>query len=94
MDDHMSDKPECNDAVHRLYHFLDGELTGDKRAQIKHHLDECLPCLEAFDFEAELRVVIAQKCRDQVPESLRMRIADAIDHEATFGTSEGGIPTP
>ncbi len=93
MDQHMPDKPECTDAVHRLYHFLDGELTGDKRAQIQRHLDECLPCLEAFDFEAELRIVIAQRCREQVPDSLRNRIAEAIHHEETFGTSEGGIPT-
>lgn len=93
MGPHTPDKPECNDAVHRLYHFLDGELTGEKRAEIQRHLDECLPCLEAFDFEAELRIVIAQKCRDQVPESLRLRIAQAIHHEETFGTSEGGIPS-
>ena len=27
---------------------------------IRHHLDDCQPCFEAYDFEAELRVVIAQ----------------------------------
>ena len=73
---------DCDDAVHRLYHFLDGELDDDKRAHIQQHLDECLPCLEAFDFEAELRQVIAMKCRDQVPESLRNRVAEAIRHES------------
>ena len=72
---------DCDDAVHRLYHFLDGELDDSKRAHIKLHLDECLPCLEAFDFEAELRIVIAQKCREQVPDHLRDRIARAIQHE-------------
>jgi mycothiol system anti-sigma-R factor len=72
---------DCDEAVHRLYHFLDGELDDGKRADIKRHLDECLPCLEAFDFEAELRTVIAQKCRDQVPDGLRQRIAEAIHHE-------------
>ncbi|HEX9969240.1 MAG TPA: mycothiol system anti-sigma-R factor [Acidimicrobiales bacterium] len=86
-------KPQCDDAVHTLYHFLDGELTIQKRADIQRHLDECLPCLEAFDFEAELRTVIANKCRDQVPDSLRMRVADAIHHEETHGTPPGGIPT-
>jgi len=72
---------DCDDAVHRLYHFLDGELDDSKRQHIQQHLDECLPCLEAFDFEAELRTVIAQKCREQVPDRLRDRIAQAIDHE-------------
>ena len=72
---------DCNDAVHALYHFLDGELTADKRVAIERHLNDCPPCFEAFDFEAELRMVIAQKCREQVPESLRLRIAEAIQHE-------------
>jgi mycothiol system anti-sigma-R factor len=70
--------PDCDDALHQLYTFLDGELTTERRELIRHHLDECIPCLGAFDFEAELRLVIAQKCRDSVPDTLRRRIADAI----------------
>lgn len=94
MDDHgHAGEPDCDEAVHRLYHFLDGELTSDKRVEIQRHLDACLPCLEAFDFEAELRIVIATKCRDQVPDALRERIAHAIRHEATNDTPPGGIPT-
>ncbi|MHB1536016.1 MAG: mycothiol system anti-sigma-R factor [Acidimicrobiales bacterium] len=72
------DTPECQEALDTLYHYLDGELTPEKRYQIQHHLDECSPCLEAFDFEAELKVVIARRCRDQVPESLRLRVAQAL----------------
>jgi len=85
---------DCEDAVHRLYHFLDGELDDARRADIKHHLDECLPCLEAFDFEAELRIVIAQRCRDEVPEGLRDRIAQAIQHERLRGHEPGGPGIP
>jgi mycothiol system anti-sigma-R factor len=70
--------PDCDDALHQLYEFIDGELTAERRELIRHHLDECIPCLGAFDFEAELRLVIAQKCRDSVPDALRRRIADAI----------------
>jgi mycothiol system anti-sigma-R factor len=69
---------DCDDAVHRLYDFLDGELDDTRRADIRQHLDECMPCLEAFDFEAELRQVIAQKCREQVPDGLRDRIYQAL----------------
>lgn len=79
--------PDCDDALHQLYEFLDGELTTERRELIRHHLDECIPCLGAFDFEAELRLVIAQKCRDSVPDDLRRRIADLIeaDREAAPG---------
>ena len=65
--------------------LLDGELTEYRRVEIRQHLDDCLPCLEAFDFEAELRIVIARKCRDEVPESLRERIHKALLQEGETG---------
>lgn len=77
----------CADAVERLYHFLDGELDDTRRALVQRHLDECHPCLEAFDFEAELRQLIARRCRETVPEQLRIRIVLAI--QAEYGSVEG-----
>ena len=47
----MSDPtPECRDALHELYSYLDGELTDDRREVIHRHLDECQPCAEPYDF--------------------------------------------
>ena len=74
----MFEKQECTEAVEVLYHYLDGELTEERRVLIRRHLDDCPPCLDAFDFEAELRVVIAHKCRENVPDHLRLRVAEAI----------------
>ena len=78
MDDPQPSIPECQEALDTLYHFLDGELTAERRRAIQHHLDDCSPCLEAFDFEAELKVIIARSCRDQVPDRLRRRVAEAL----------------
>jgi mycothiol system anti-sigma-R factor len=72
---------DCNETLHRLYTYLDGELTEERRTEIKRHLDECPPCFDAFDFEAELRVVIAQRCKDRVPDSLLERVQRALDEE-------------
>jgi len=72
----------CDDALHELYHFLDGQLDDTRRQAIQHHLDDCPPCYEAFDFEVELRVVIAKRCHETVPDHLKQRIADAIQHES------------
>jgi mycothiol system anti-sigma-R factor len=69
---------DCREAVELLYHYIDGELTEERRVLISHHLDDCPPCMKAFDFEAELRVVVSQRCRDRVPETLQERIAGAI----------------
>src|SRR5215471_783555 len=68
----------CQDAIRTLYYYLDGELTLQRRQEIAQHLHDCSPCLDAFDFEAELKVVIARKCRDQVPEALRQRVYRAL----------------
>lgn len=72
---------DCTEALHELYHFLDGECTEDKRARIEQHLEDCPPCFEAFDFEAEVKEYVRSKCREKSPETLRARIADAIGHE-------------
>jgi mycothiol system anti-sigma-R factor len=72
---------DCNETIERLYHYLDGELTDDRRKQIQEHLDDCGPCLGAFDFEAELRMVIANRCKDHVPDALRERVHDALVEE-------------
>jgi mycothiol system anti-sigma-R factor len=73
---------DCNDALHVLYQYLDGELTDDRRTVIQRHLDHCQPCAEPYDFEAELRTVIRRKCQEQVPESLRAKVRKALEAEA------------
>lgn len=69
---------DCDDALHELYSYLDGELTDERRALIKNHLDDCSPCLEAYDFEQDLKELVARRCRDEAPEALRLRVAEAI----------------
>jgi mycothiol system anti-sigma-R factor len=69
----------CEDAIRELYGYLDGALTVERRTVISAHIDACSQCLEVFDFEAELRQVIAMRCREEVPEALRRRILDVIE---------------
>ncbi|MEO7398700.1 MAG: mycothiol system anti-sigma-R factor [Ilumatobacteraceae bacterium] len=74
---------DCNDALRELEVFLDGELADHTRQAIHTHLDGCPHCLEAFDFHAELRTVIAAKCRkDDMPKGLLRKI------ELCFGNVE------
>ena len=69
---------DCDKAIYRVYGYLDGELTDDRRHLISTHLDGCSTCLGAFDFEVELRQVISSKCHDDVPPELKRRIAEAL----------------
>ena len=80
---------DCGEAVRQLYHYLDGELTEERRRDISVHLDGCGSCAGAAGFEAELRVVISSRCKDRVPESLIERVAAALAEEARRGTPAG-----
>jgi mycothiol system anti-sigma-R factor len=80
--DHDHSATACEEALKELYVYLDGELTDEKRTIITGHLDDCNPCLEAFDFEAELRIVISRRCHDDVPESLKLKIAHELELQA------------
>jgi mycothiol system anti-sigma-R factor len=74
----VTPKPQCEDALHELYHLLSGELDDAKRSKIQAHLDECAPCAEPYDFYAELRRCLQQRCQDQAPPELLARIEQAI----------------
>jgi mycothiol system anti-sigma-R factor len=69
---------DCHQAIHRVYEYLDGELTVWRRRAIARHLDECPPCADGFVFEVELRRVVVSKCHEEVPAELKARIAAAI----------------
>jgi mycothiol system anti-sigma-R factor len=73
---------DCVEAVHELYSYLDGELTEVRREEIRIHLDWCGPCGGAAQFEADLRRVISNRCKDRVPQSLIERVAAALDEES------------
>jgi mycothiol system anti-sigma-R factor len=70
----------CGETIRELETFLDNELSDDARAQIQEHLDGCVDCLQAFDFQAELKAVIRLKCRsDEIPPSLLAKIERCFD---------------
>lgn len=77
---------DCEDTLQELYRFLDGELREERRVRVQSHLDGCLDCLQAFDFHAELRIVIARTCREtDLPESLAARLEACFGPEALEG---------
>ena len=71
----------CDETIERLYFYLDGELTEERRIEISRHLDMCGPCVGAYGFESELRRVVANRCKDHVPEALIGRVAEALRQE-------------
>jgi anti-sigma factor (TIGR02949 family) len=49
--DAVPDPLSCQDALSRLYEYLDGELEPETRERIHEHLEVCQRCYPYFDFE-------------------------------------------
>jgi anti-sigma factor (TIGR02949 family) len=88
----------CNDTLRELQLFLANELTPHTRSLITDHLDGCHDCLQAYDFHAELRGIIARKAREYtLPEGLMKRIEQCftLDQPTIFPTTSAfGQPSP
>lgn len=70
---------ECREYLAEVHQFLDGELGAERRTVVQIHLERCGPCHGAYDFEAELRVVVSTSCQEnELPEGLRDRIASLL----------------
>jgi len=84
----MTSTPEpaarCTETLRELQTYLDDELAADVKVLVDEHLVECTDCMQAFDFHAELKIVIARKCKSEapLPESLLKKIEDCFGIDA------------
>ena len=92
----MTDRPEhihdtdCEQALRDVETFLDGELPPEQYREVLDHLDDCMDCFHAFDFQAELKEIIARKCGgDEMPPELLERIRHSL-----AAASETADPSP
>jgi anti-sigma factor (TIGR02949 family) len=70
---------DCDDALDRLYEYLDGELTSERAADVRRHLERCRHCFEISHFEtAYLRFLQARARARGAPEALKRRILERL----------------
>lgn len=73
---------DCNETIRELDAYLDGELSDAAREHIQGHLGGCTDCLQAFDFQAELKQAIRRKCSDdELPPGLIGKIEQCFDED-------------
>jgi len=77
----------CEDALARLWEYLDDELTRDVEAQIRKHLEICNRCYPQYDFQrAYFGYTRRIQDRHHAPPELRRRIFRMIlEQEARGG---------
>lgn len=72
----------CEKVLRELHTYLDGECSGTLGGFIEAHLDDCPPCVNRADFERDVRMLIASRCRDKAPAGLVQRITGSLRFEA------------
>lgn len=68
----------CDEAVERLWEYVDSELGDLDHDRVEAHLHECASCLEEEQLELVLKQVVRRVCREQAPETLRVRIQEQL----------------
>ncbi len=74
---------DCHEVLAEVYLYLDLECADDRRELIRHHLDECAPCLREYGIEQEVKALVARCCgSDRAPvelkDRLRLRLAELV----------------
>jgi anti-sigma factor (TIGR02949 family) len=66
---------DCEQAVRRLWDFVDGRLPSMKREEVEEHLATCAACLRRFDFAQTMRATLAASAPPPVDtdEAARLR---------------------
>ena len=77
----MSSECDCGDAQDQIYQYLDAELDEDTAAAVRGHLDDCPGCLDSFDFERRLKLVIRRCLTEDMPETLEVKVRELIRNE-------------
>ena len=69
----MNDE-SCADFLDRIVYLLDNELDITEVKAVKHHLEECAPCLERYDVQRTIKAIVARSCSESAPDELKQRV--------------------
>jgi mycothiol system anti-sigma-R factor len=68
-------KVPCTQVLDQLYAYLDHEISDADCEEIRHHLDECGPCLKEYGLEEVVKKLVAKHCAcDPAPLDLRAKV--------------------
>ncbi|MDR1441429.1 MAG: mycothiol system anti-sigma-R factor [Bifidobacteriaceae bacterium] len=68
----------CEEALPRLYRFIDEELDEHELEAMRDHLDGCDNCAYEHEVRTKLKSVIREACLDAAPPSLRAKVVDRL----------------
>lgn len=69
----------CEEAVQRIFPYIDEYLQGTSRRELEHHLETCRHCFDRTEFEKLLKSRLRNLNVRHKPNLLQKRIEEIID---------------
>lgn len=73
------DPIDCEEALRRLFDYLDAELRGESHREMEEHLRRCRTCFSRLEFERRLKAHLGDLANEPVSDDLQRRIRKALD---------------
>jgi anti-sigma factor (TIGR02949 family) len=70
---------DCEEALRRLFEYLDAELQAEPQREVEQHLARCRSCFSRLEFERRLKEYTAEIGREEPPAELESRIRKMLD---------------
>jgi len=71
-------KRQCEEALAKLFEYIDGELPDSDLMRIGEHLRDCPPCESERQINEKIRTLVSQAHGDKAPHQLRERVLSTI----------------
>ena len=82
----MAPMLDCEQVMRQLWDYLDEELTDDRMAAIRAHLELCERCYPQYEFERSFLDAVAGSVREHSKiERLRARLAESLRERGMTG---------
>jgi mycothiol system anti-sigma-R factor len=70
---------DCEEALRRLFEYIDAELADELRREVDHHLERCRSCFSRMEFEKRLKAHVGELGSEPVGPSLHRRVLEILD---------------
>ena len=70
----------CEQALHRLFEFLDHELDAQERDAVRYHLSTCRSCFSRAEFEQRLKQKLHELRQDEAEAAATERVKRLLEN--------------
>jgi mycothiol system anti-sigma-R factor len=70
---------DCSEAMRQLWEYLDATVDPADRALLEEHLARCRRCCGELEFAVELRRMLADSPREDLPADVRRRLNETLE---------------